>query len=193
MLNDNVTVPKTLNEAKTILENKMVEVLAILEAKARKPMPFPTIEFKRLGLRRGFASQLGCRIVINSDTITEKFWDHTLNVTLPHEVCHHVAPLIYNPYVHGSDKNAGWSHGRAWQQCMVWIGLPPDRCVEANLEEHQTLAIRKVARKYAYKCGCKTHYLTAIKHNRFQAGQYNRLHCLKCKVTLTYLGEKIGE
>lgn len=38
--------------------------------------------------------------------------------TIQHEVCHHVAFLVF------SDDG----HGRGWKQCMRWLGLEPNRC-----------------------------------------------------------------
>jgi predicted SprT family Zn-dependent metalloprotease len=191
----NDTMPKNMTEAKARLEEKMIEVLQILETKTGKPMPLPEIHLKSLGLRFGVARRDGTKLTIsiNSDLITEKHWSTQLNDTLPHEVCHHVAPLVYNRWQHGPDKNQGWSHGRAWQHCMTLIGLTPNLCGDIDSETRQTIAKRVVVKKYGYKCGCeKLHFLTKIKHNRFMLGKYNRLHCRRCKVTLVYVGEKIG-
>jgi SprT protein len=191
----NDTMPMNMTEAKARLEEKMIEVLQILEIKTGKPMPLLEIHLKSLGMRLGVARREGEKlsIQINSDLITEKHWNRQLNEVLPHEVCHHVAPIIYNRWQHGPDKNQGWSHGRAWKQCMVMVGLPPERCAEVDEETLNTISKRVVSRKYVYKCGCSTvHNLTKIKHNRVQLGKYNRLHCRNCKVTLVYVGEKIG-
>jgi predicted SprT family Zn-dependent metalloprotease len=188
----NDTVPKTLAEAKTLLENKMVEVLAILEAKTSKPMSLYPIVLKPLGKRGGIARRdplEGNIILINSDMVNDKWWETTVNETLPHEVCHHVAPLIYNRYVHGADRGQGWSHGRAWKQCMRMVGLTPDRCLDLTNEESQELALRVVPRNYGYNCGCMVHYVTKIKHNRMQAGS-TRI-CRRCKNKLVFAGEKI--
>ncbi len=192
-----MNIPTNLIEAKKLLEDKMMEVLFILESKIGKAMPIPLIQFDRLGGRVAVAKRgldCGCRIVINTDMITESRWNEMLNNTLPHEICHHIAPLIYNQYVHGYDKHEGWSHKKAWQQCMRMLGLSPDRCTTVSTEEFNQCAKRVVLRKYAYQCGCadsNTHFLTAIKHKRIQLGKYNRLHCIKCNVTLTYVGEKL--
>jgi SprT protein len=40
------------------------------------------------------------------------------NVVIPHELAHHIAFRLYQ------DKG----HGSAWKNCMVKLGLPPDRC-----------------------------------------------------------------
>jgi len=190
----NDTVPKTLAEAKTLLENKMIEVLAILEAKTGKVMPIYPIVLKPLGRRGGIARRdllEGNSIQINSDMVNDKWWDMTVNQTLPHEVCHHVAPLIYNRYVHGADRGQGWSHGRAWQACMVMVGLPPDRCFDLTHEETQELALRVVKRNYGYTCGCPgyTHFVTKVIHNKVLSGKPRR--CVKCRTRIVFAGEKI--
>lgn len=187
----NDTLPKNLVEAKALLEAKMIEVLATFENHYKKPMPIPNIVFHELGLTFGTANNALNRIRLNSELVlrSQKHWDDMLNDTLPHEVCHFVAPLIHNNYQHGNYR----SHGRSWQECMVVIGLPPKRCGQMDNETRQAVAKRVVERKYAYKCSCsELHYLTKIRHNRVQTGQYNRLHCRLCKTTLTYVGEKIS-
>jgi predicted SprT family Zn-dependent metalloprotease len=183
-----MSAPTTLSEAKRLLEEKMMDILGILETKTGKGMPIPTLQ-----LRGGYATRCGgCIIVINSDMLNEKWWEKTLHETLPHEICHHIAPLIYCQWKHGYDKHEGWGHKKAWQECMTIIGLKPDRCFDIDDEDRNELSLRIVKRKYAYKCNCKTHLLTAIKHNRFQRSGYNRLHCRLCNGNLTYLGEKIN-
>lgn len=189
---NNTTVPKTLEEAKKMLEDKMIEVLAILEAKTGKPMPIYPIILKPLGKRGGIARRdplAGNSILINSDMVNDKWWEVTVNDTLPHEVCHHVAPLIYNRYIHGADRGQGFSHGRAWQECMRMVGLTPNRCMDLSNEEAQELALRVVPRNYGYSCGCMTHFVTKMKHNKMQAGQIRV--CKRCKGKLKFAGEKV--
>lgn len=192
-MNDTI-VPKSLAEAKTMLENKMVEVLAILEAKTGKAMPILPIHFKPLGLRLGVAQRHpfeGDSIIINSDTVNEKYWEETLNTTLPHEVCHHVAPIIYDRWRHGHDRNQGWGHGEAWKHCMRMVGLVPNRCsVVSRNDARQDLALRVVPRNYGYTCNCqgKIHFVTKTIHNRVLQGRGRR--CIRCKTSLKFAGEK---
>lgn len=157
-------------------------------------MPIVPIKFKRLGLRLGVAQRSyfdgGDCIYINSDTVFGKWWDETLNDTLPHEVCHHVAPIIYNRYFHGPDKNRGWGHGRAWKECMIMVGLPPKTCADISDEDSAKLALRTVRRDFGYTCNCpgKVYFLTSILHNRSQRGSHRK--CIKCNTRLTFAGVK---
>lgn len=190
----NNTVPKTLAEAKTLLETKVVEVLAILEAKTGRPMPIYPIVLKRLGACGGIARHdpiNGDSIQINSDMVNDKWWKITLNDVLPHEICHHVAPLIYNRYLHGTDRGRGWGHGKAWKQCMVMVGLTPNRCMDTNREEIQKLTLRSIPRNYGYTCGCQgyIHFVTKIIHKKIISGQTRR--CTRCKQRIVFSGEKI--
>lgn len=186
-------MPTTLNEAQRLLEEKMIETVKLLESKFNKVMCIPRLKLEKLGLRGGFATKSEHMVVINSAMITEARWQYVLNQVLPHEVCHLYAIVMYDRWRHGRDIGAGWGHGRAWKQCMLAVGLQPDRCMELSAEEKDDLILRRVERKYAYTCKCpnKTHFLTAIKHNRFQKGRYRRLHCLTCKASVVYAGEKI--
>ena len=184
------TTPKTLEEMTQALENKMLEVLLILENRYKTSMPIPKIEFKpRIGLQLGFAERATNKVVMNMDLCNEKHWHIILNEVLPHEVCHLVAPKIYNRWRHGIDKNQGWSHGNAWKECMVSIGLPPNTRHAASQEMKETLQVRKVKKNFVYGCPCgKTFELTALLHNRIQTGQ--KRHCLTCKGTVTFKGYK---
>jgi predicted SprT family Zn-dependent metalloprotease len=176
---------------KRALEDKMIEVLSILENHYKKPMPIPTIVFiPRMGLTLGKASRLQNCVKFNQDLCTPEHWHHIFDTTLAHEVCHLVAPVIYNRWRHGADRNMGWGHGRAWKECMRVVGLPPDRCGNLGEELRQQLARRTVVRKYVYTCNCETpHILTAILHKRIQNGSNRR--CLRCKTRIVFKGEKI--
>jgi predicted SprT family Zn-dependent metalloprotease len=186
------TIPPTLKEIHSALENKMLDVLAILESHYKKPMPIPSLVLKpRIGRQLGFATKHNTTVTLNSDAFVPKYWDEMLNVTLGHEVCHLVAPIIYNRYWHGDDKHAGWSHGRAWKECMRVIGLPPDRCYDGtDTDLKELVSVRTVRRDFVYGCGCgETFRLTTRMHNNIKAG--GRRRCRNCKTILVYKGEKV--
>lgn len=183
------TIPQTLQEMHSVLENKMMEILSILETHYKKPMVIPKIVFKpRMGKTLGLANSLYKTVTLNQDACVEKYWDMMLNDTLGHEVCHIIAPIIYNSWQHGYDRKAGWSHGNAWKECMRVIGLSPDRCYK-DKELASTIAVRTVARNFVYECPCATRFeFTTRKHNSIQAGR-SRI-CRKCKGKLVYKGYK---
>lgn len=189
----NLSFPLNLSVAKSLLEEKMFDVLQILENKTKKPMPIPVIEIKpKMGMKAGFARIESDRllIVMNSDWFQdEKMWNEALNDTLPHEVCHHIAPIIYNKWKHGFDKNDGWGHGNAWKECMHMVGLSATRCYVADSETYNKLKQRHVPRNFVYKCKCERLIeLTSVIHNKIQRGQ-NRT-CNSCKTRIVFYGVK---
>jgi len=193
----NDTIPLTIQEMHAALENKMIEILVILEDHYKRPMPIPRINLvPRLGLHLGHATRLDNSVTLNQDLcFNEKYWNEQLNVTLPHEICHLVAPVIYSQWNHGFDKRDGWGHGRAWKECMRVVGLPPERtCGNLDREVIQSLRIRTrrvVQRGYIYECPCgKTFNLTSTLHNRILEGRYRV--CRDCKGRLLYKGQKMG-
>ena len=175
----------------TVLENKMLDILGILESHYKKPMTIPKIIINpRIGKKLGVANQLNNTVTLNQDLCTEKYWNVIFGETLGHEICHLIAPIIYNQWHHGYDKHAGWSHGRAWKECMRVIGLEPERC-HSDVEMASVIAIRTVARNFVYECPCATRFeFTTRKHNSIQDGRARI--CRKCKGKLVYKGYKVG-
>jgi len=187
-MNDTLTVPSSIIEAHSILENKMLDVLEILEKRYRKPMPIAKIEIDSIGCLFGYATPLKSLIVLNKDLcFNPKYWNKQLNDTLPHEICHLVSGLINDVYYHGRHT----AHGRAWKECMRVIGLVPNRCGHLDDEIKETISLRIVKRKYVYECPCgKTFNLTAVLHNKIQRG--NNRTCRACHGRIVFKGEKIN-
>jgi len=86
--------------------------------------------------------------------------------TLPHEVAHLVAYRLYGHRIR--------PHGPQWQAVMAYLGAPPERC-----HRYDTGGLpARTLRRYDYRCGCRVHRLTSIRHNRIAAGRvYLCRHC----------------
>jgi SprT protein len=67
------------------------------------------------------------------------------------------------------------SHGYEWQSVMAAFGRPATRCHNYASAER----VRTVARVFTYRCACKDHLLTAIRHNRAVKGA--RYRCVRCR------------
>jgi predicted SprT family Zn-dependent metalloprotease len=179
-----------MHDIHRLLENKMLDTALILENHYKITMPIPKIHLRRLGKKLGVASKFHNVITVNIDLCTQATWKDILDITLPHEYCHLVAPLIHKPYLHGHDRgNAGWGHGPAWKECMRIIGLQPN--VQHELPDNivNQIVLRKVNRDYVYSCGCgKTFNLTSVRHNKILLGK--KYFCRTCTGRLTFNGVK---
>lgn len=81
-----------------------------------------------------------------------------IDQTVPHEVAHLVARFL-----HGSRIRP---HGIEWRSIMVLFGADPIRCHNFPTPAGN----RRRMRYFSYRCTCSTHQLSAIRHNRTQAG-----------------------
>jgi len=93
-----------------------------------------------------------------------------LNRTVPHEVAHVVARTLFGRRIR--------PHGPEWQQVMALFGADPSRCHDYDV----TRASRRRLKRFDYRCDCRSHQLTSIRHNRILQGQ--TYLCLNCKQPL---------
>ncbi|NCA88240.1 MAG: hypothetical protein EOM92_04790 [Gammaproteobacteria bacterium] len=86
--------------------------------------------------------------------------------TVPHEVAHIIAFHRHGPRIQ--------PHGPEWQAIMRLFGVPPTRCHDYDVSDLQTRTLDR----FPYRCGCRSHLLTSIRHHRIQRGQ--RYLCRAC-------------
>lgn len=87
--------------------------------------------------------------------------------TVPHEVAHVITGLK-----HGKVQ----PHGPEWRAVMRHLGVTdPQRCHSFKTPPTQ---VRRQHR-WAYRCACMTHELSATRHNRVQRGEQTYL-CRRC-------------
>jgi SprT protein len=132
----------------------------------------PTVRFDLRGKTAGqvrFSGGQTCVIRYNV-SLMQRYPTEFLARTVPHETAHVVA---FN--LHGSRIQP---HGREWQTIMSLFGAPPERCHSYDVEGQQTRRLRR----YEYRCGCRSHQLTSIRHNRIRAGQVYL--CRQCGLPL---------
>jgi SprT protein len=102
--------------------------------------------------RRGFLIRYNAQLL-------ERHPRQFLARTVPHETAHLVAISLFGSRI--------LPHGREWQAVMAAFGAPAERCHSYATEGLQTRHLRR----YAYRCACRTHQLTSIRHNRVRSGQ----------------------
>ena len=129
------------------------------------------VRFDVKGRCAGKAARDGSYVNFNM-VIAEDNFDDFLARTVPHEFAHIVAALSYGEHVQ--------PHGREWKRTMRMLGAPDDRCHSYDTTRATS---RTVARQHAYKCGCRTHNLTSIRHNRVVRGQQTYF-CRSCRTKL---------
>lgn len=106
-----------------------------------------------------------------NSAIFSRYFEESLQQTVPHEVAHYVVHRIYGRRVK--------PHGVEWKQVMRDFGVPPDVTSKLNVSDLSTRQLRR----FPYRCGCGEHDLSSIRHNRIAQGtrQYG---CPKCQQIL---------
>ena len=118
----------------------------------------------RFDLRGKTAGQLrttdGSSFLIRYNAqLLERHPQQFLSRTVPHETAHLVAFNLFGSRI--------LPHGREWRAVMKALGAPAERCHSYATEGLQTRHLRR----YPYRCACRTHELTSIRHNRIRSGQ----------------------
>ncbi|MGH8547244.1 MAG: SprT-like domain-containing protein [Methylococcales bacterium] len=108
--------------------------------------------------------------------IFSKYFSDNLAVTVPHEVAHYITDAVYglaNIRPHGSE----------WKRLMAHFGADASRTCHYDLSG---IPVRRI-RRHAYVCGCSTHQLTSVRHNKVQRGAAHYF-CRNCRTELTEAG-----
>jgi SprT protein len=143
------------------IEDKVLDVLLKAQDIYKQSFAIPTLEYRQMGRKAGYAEYLRWNIALNSDFLYNGHLEDMIEQTLPHELAHLISYRVYGPVM-------GAGHGRAWKSVMFRLGLRVQRCHNYSLEGVKT---RKVVRVPA-KCPCcgQMFQLTKIKANRLAAG-----------------------
>jgi SprT protein len=137
------------------------QLIALAEGHFGVRIPTPAIRFDLRGKAAGqvrTADGHGCLVRYNAQILVRHPVEF-LAQTVPHETAHVVAFCLFGPRVQ--------PHGREWQAIMGLFGANPERCHSYDVEGLQTRRLRR----HQYRCDCRTHELTSIRHNRILGGQ----------------------
>jgi len=102
-----------------------------------------------------------------------------LQRTVPHETAHVIAYRLHGRHIR--------PHGPEWKAVMALFGADSRRCHDYDVS---TLPRRRLTR-HRYRCDCREHALTSIRHNRIVAGQVYL--CRSCGQALRPLAAAEGE
>lgn len=108
-----------------------------------------------------------------NEAIFSRYFEESIEQTVPHEVAHYV---VFKRYVRRKKP-----HGPEWKAVMHDFGIPADVTCKLDISD---LPARKLKR-FTYKCPCRAHELTSIRHNRILRG-VNRYACPSCHQVLVY-------
>ena len=100
--------------------------------------------------------------------ILSRYFEHGLETTVPHEVAHYVTDRLY-----GLARIR--PHGTEWQAVMRALGAEPRASARFDLEG---MPLRR-QRRFAYRCACTVHQLSACRHNKVTNGKA-RYQCRFC-------------
>lgn len=100
--------------------------------------------------------------------IFSKYFEDSLDNTVPHEVAHYVSHILY-----GLKRIR--PHGKEWKAIMHLLGAEPRVTGNYDLSG---ISVRR-QRRFNYSCDCMTHQLTTVRHNKIAKGQ-SQYFCRKC-------------
>ncbi|MES9873693.1 MAG: SprT-like domain-containing protein [Candidatus Sedimenticola sp. 6PFRAG7] len=136
------------------------------------PMPLVEIRFDLKGTTAGQARMWPCTspLIRFNSQLLEANPETFLERTVPHEVAHLVTCTL-----HG---NRIKPHGEEWKAVMSLFGAEASRCHSYDTSQTQQRRLQC----FDYRCDCRSHELTSIRHNRVQQGQ--RYYCKSCRQIL---------
>jgi SprT protein len=140
---------------------------------------FPTIRvsFDLCGTSAGmYRARRGDRCIRYNPWIFARYFDDSLTVTVPHEVAHYVTDCL-----HGLSRVR--PHGPEWRAVMRELGADPRVTGRYDLSG---LPLRR-QRRFDYRCDCRSHQLSAARHNRVQRGEVAYL-CRACRTPVVFAG-----
>ncbi len=156
------------------------ELLALASRRLRVALPRPEIRFD---LRGKSAGQIRARdsgyLIRYNPQLLRRHPTEFLAQTVPHETAHLVAFSLFGPGLP--------PHGQAWREIMGLLGAAPERCHRYDVAGLETRHLRR----FVYRCQCRVHRLTSIRHNRIRSGQVYL--CRRCGAPLKPLPESTKE
>ena len=114
----------------------------------------------------------GKRLIRYNPFLFAKYFDDNLANTVPHEVAHYVADVLFG-------FNRIRPHGVEWKNIMDRFGAEPIRTCTYNMDGIPTRQFRM----FSYKCDCSVHQLTSRRHNQIQRKRKIYV-CQKCRQSL---------
>ncbi|HFC53981.1 MAG TPA: metallopeptidase (SprT family) [Gammaproteobacteria bacterium] len=139
------------------------------------------VEFDLEGRSAGmYRNRYGRRTIRYNAYLFAKYFADNLATTVPHEVAHYAADVLY-----GAHRIK--PHGVEWQGIMRALGAEPRATGRYDLEG---VPVRR-QRRFGYRCRCGTHWLSATRHNRVLRRNGSYL-CRRCGAELVHQEEAVS-
>ena len=173
----NIIPPVTKQQQAYVIDrtNHFVDLASQLFNKNFQPVP---VNFKLTGRAAGmYHVNNRQRYIRYNPYIFSKYFEDNLQNTVPHEVAHYIADMIYGI------RNIR-PHGKEWQSIMVDFGCTPKVRCDYNLEGIP----QRTQRRFNYQCNCREYEITTRRHNMIQNRQ-RIYHCPKCHYRIDFLSD----
>ena len=145
-----------------------------------RSFPPPQISFDLTGRSAGmYRLQRGQQQIRYNPYIFSKYFEDNLANTVPHEVAHFVVNALYG-------RRKVQPHGIEWRTVMQRLGAEPSVTCRYDLRGIP----QRRQRRFEYRCGCNTHAMSTVRHNRAQSGR-GRYLCRQCRQPLVFSGGEL--
>lgn len=169
-------------------EHQLAIMHLVVELVERAEREFPRLKEQHcldgLGVSFDLTGTAAGRAQLQAHNIQFNDWlvKHNLQAFLDETVAHELAHIIHHKLFPG---DRAW-HGKRWQEIMRRLGYEPQRCHDLDLTGMPGL---RRQRRWVYKCDCRTHELTTVRHNKVR--RIGRSYtCKLCGTILTFTGEQ---
>ena len=148
-----------------------ISIASEIFAQALQPIP---VMFNLRGRAAGmYRVSNNERVIRYNPYIFSKYFDDNLQTTVPHEVAHYVVDMLYG-------VNRVKPHGPEWREVMLLFKAEPRATGNYDLTG---IPVRR-QKRYDYKCKCKTHQISTVRHNKIMSGSAVYL-CRSCKTPIS--------
>ena len=113
------------------------------------------------------------RVIRYNPYIFSKYFDDNLKTTVPHEVAPSVVDMLYG-------VNRVKPHGPEWREVMLLFKAEPKATGNYDLTG---IPVRR-QKRHDYRCDCKTHQISTVRHNKITTGAAIYL-CRSCKTPIS--------
>ncbi len=142
-----------------------------------RAFPRPLISFDLTGRCAGmYRVHRGRQQIRYNPYIFSKYFADNLASTVPHEVAHFIVNAL-----HGHRRVR--PHGVEWREVMHRLGAEPSVTCRYDLSGIP----QRRQRRFEYLCGCRSHAVSSVRHNRVQNGT-GRYLCRLCRQPLVFSG-----